>query len=248
MSPTTPPTPARPEPLLHVEGVRAGYGDVEVLRGVTLDVAAGEVVALVGANGMGKTTLLRAVSGLVHPTAGAIRLDGTRIDGLAPDAIVARGLLQVPEGRKIFPSLTVGENLDLGAYVPVARARRGERRERVFALFPILAERQRQLAGTLSGGEQQMLAIGRGLMGGPRLLALDEPSLGLAPLIVDRIFDVIRAIHAEGVTVLLVEQNVHRSLAIADRAFVLEHGSVALTGAGRDLLARDDVRRTYLGL
>jgi branched-chain amino acid transport system ATP-binding protein len=160
---------------------------------------------------------------------------------------VARGLLQVPEGRKIFPSLTVQENLDLGGYRPGARARRPERRERVFALFPVLSERRRQPAATLSGGEQQMLAIGRSLMGGPRLLVLDEPSLGLAPLMVDRIFGVIRAINAEGIGVLLVEQNVRRSLAMADRAFVLEQGMVALAGSGRELLARKEVRQAYLG-
>ncbi len=236
------------EPVLVLDGLRAGYGDVEVLRGVSLDVGPREVVALVGANGAGKTTTLRAISGLLRPTGGAIRFEGARIDARPPHEIVARGLLQVPEGRKIFPSLTVQENLDLGAYRRADRARRAETREGVFALFPILAERRGQAAGTLSGGEQQMLAIGRSLMGGPRLLMLDEPSLGLAPLVVDRIFEVIRTINAEGIAVLLVEQNVQRSLAIADRAFVLEQGTVALAGRGRDLLARPEVRTAYLGL
>jgi branched-chain amino acid transport system ATP-binding protein len=236
------------EPILVLEEVRAGYGDVAVLRGVSLAVGAGELVALVGANGAGKTTTLRAISGLLPAGGGAIRFAGHRIDAWPPHRIVAGGLLQVPEGRKIFPSLSVRENLDLGAYLAEARARRRERRERVFGLFPVLAERQRQAAGTLSGGEQQMLAIGRSLMGGPRLLMLDEPSLGLAPLVVDRIFDVIAEINREGVPVLLVEQNVRRSLAIAARAYVLDQGRVALSGPGPELLSREEVRRAYLGV
>jgi branched-chain amino acid transport system ATP-binding protein len=202
----------------------------------------------VGANGAGKTTTLRAISGLLPAAGGAIRFAGQRIDAWPPHRIVAGGLLQVPEGRKIFPSLSVGENLDLGGYLPAARARRGERREQVFALFPVLAERQRQAAGTLSGGEQQMLAIARSLMGGPRLLMLDEPSLGLAPRVVDRIFDVIAAINRQGVPVLLVEQNVQRSLGIADQAYVLDQGTVVLSGPGPELLRREEVRRAYLGL
>ncbi|MBI3454623.1 MAG: ABC transporter ATP-binding protein [Candidatus Rokubacteria bacterium] len=233
---------------LVVDGLRAGYGDVEVLRGVSFEVGPREVVALVGANGAGKTTTLRAISGLIRPAAGAIRFAGARLDARRPHEIVARGLLQVPEGRKIFPSLTVQENLDLGAYLPAAKARRAQTLAHVFALFPILAERRRQAAGTLSGGEQQMLAIGRSLMGGPRLLMLDEPSLGLAPLVVERIFEVIRTINAQGIPVLLVEQNVQRSLAIADRAYVLEQGTVRLAGPGRELLAREEVRKAYLGL
>jgi branched-chain amino acid transport system ATP-binding protein len=236
-----------PDAVLILDDVRAGYGDVAVLRGVSLAVLPGEVVALVGPNGVGKTTTLRAISGLIRPTGGAIRFAGARIDALPPHDIVARGLLQVPEGRKIFPSLTVQENLDLGAYLPAAKGWRAETRERVFGLFPILADRRRQAAGTLSGGEQQMLAIGRSLMGGPRLLMLDEPSLGLAPLVVDRIFEVIGTIHRLGIPVLLVEQNVQRSLAIADRAYVLEQGAVALSGPGRELLQREEVRAAYLG-
>jgi branched-chain amino acid transport system ATP-binding protein len=236
------------EPVLVLEEVRAGYGDVTVLRGVSLAVGPGQLVALVGANGAGKTTTLRAISGLLPPAGGAIRFAGERIDAWPPHRIVAGGLLQVPEGRRIFPSLSVRENLDLGGYLPAARAHRGERREQVFALFPVLAERQRQAAGTLSGGEQQMLAIGRSLMGGPRLLMLDEPSLGLAPRVVDRIFDVIASINRQGVPVLLVEQNVQRSLGIADQAYVLDQGTVVLAGPGPELLQREEVRRAYLGL
>ena len=234
--------------MLIIESLRAGYGDVTVLHGVSLEVGPGEIVALVGANGSGKTTTLRTVSGLLAARGGAVRFAGDRIDGLAPPAVVSRGLLQVPEGRKVFPSLSVHENLELGSYLPAARARRAETLTRVLELFPILAERRRQPAGTLSGGEQQMLAIGRALMGAPRLLMLDEPSLGLAPLVVDRIFEVIHAIRDQGIPVLLVEQNVHRSLAIADRAYVLEQGTVTLSGRGADLLAREDVRKAYLGL
>ncbi len=236
------------EALLAVEGLYAGYGDVAVLRGVSLTVAAGELVAVVGANGAGKTTTLRAVSGLLRPAGGSIRFAGDPIDRLPPHAVVARGLLHVPEGRKIFPSLSVQENLDLGAYLPAVRGRRAERRAEVYALFPVLAERRRQAAGTLSGGEQQMLAIGRSLMGGPRLLMLDEPSLGLAPLVVDRIFEAVRTINRQGVSVLLVEQDVQRALGLADRAYVLEQGRVALSGAAAELVSRDEIRQAYLGL
>jgi len=213
-----------------------------------LTVGAGEVVALVGANGAGKTTTLRAIAGLLVPSRGEIHFSGARIDGAPAHEVVARGLVLTPEGRKIFPSLTVRENLDLGGYLPGARSRREASRERVMGLFPILRDRQRQPAGTLSGGEQQMLAIARSLMSEPRLLMLDEPSLGLAPLIVDRILDVIQAINRDGTPVLLVEQNVHRALALATRAYVLEQGAVTLTGAGPALAAREDVCRAYLGL
>jgi branched-chain amino acid transport system ATP-binding protein len=231
-----------------VHDVHAAYGDVRVLRGVSLTVGAGEIVALVGANGAGKTTTLRAIAGLLALSRGEIHFRGTRVDGVPPHEVVGRGLVLTPEGRKIFPSLTVRENLDLGGYLPGARSRRPASRERVMALFPILRDRQRQPAGTLSGGEQQMLAIARSLMAEPRLLMLDEPSLGLAPLIVDRILDVIQAINRDGTPVLLVEQNVHRALALAARAYVLEQGRVTLTGAGPELAAREDVRRAYLGL
>jgi branched-chain amino acid transport system ATP-binding protein len=242
------PPPGRAAPILDVRDLRAGYRDVPVLRGVSLTVGPGEIVALVGANGAGKTTTLRAIAGLLRPDGGDIRFHGARIDGVPPHQVVAKGLVLTPEGRKIFPSLSVRENLDLGGYLPAARARRRASLERVMALFPILAERQRQPAGTLSGGEQQMLAIARSLMAGPRLLMLDEPSLGLAPLVVDRIFEVIRAINRDGMPVLLVEQNVHRALALAARAYVLEQGAVALAGAAGALAAREDVRRAYLGL
>jgi branched-chain amino acid transport system ATP-binding protein len=247
-SPVPPAAPRTVQPVLEIEDLRAGYGDVPVLRGVSLEVAAGEIVALVGANGAGKTTTLRTVAGLLVPSGGAVRLEGASIAGLPAHRIVARGLLLVPEGRRIFPSLTVRENLDLGAYLPAAKARRAESLGRVLDLFPVLAERRRQAAGTLSGGEQQMLAIGRSLMGLPRLLMLDEPSLGLAPRVADRIFEVVQRISAEGTPVLLVEQNVRRSLQIARRAFVLEHGAVVLAGPASELEAREDVRRAYLGL
>jgi branched-chain amino acid transport system ATP-binding protein len=192
--------------------------------------------------------MLRAIAGLLAPSGGEIHFAGARIDGVPAHEVVARGLVLTPEGRKIFPSLTVRENLDLGGYLPDARSRRAASLDRVMALFPILRDRQRQAAGTLSGGEQQMLAIARSLMTRPRLLMLDEPSLGLAPLVVDRIFDVIQAINRDGTPVLLVEQNVHRSLALAARAYVLEQGVVALQGSASALAAREDVRRAYLGL
>jgi branched-chain amino acid transport system ATP-binding protein len=244
---------ARPDggvgaPVLVVRELHAGYRDVPVLRGVSLTVGPGEIVALVGANGAGKTTTLRAIAGLLAPAGGEIHFGGERIDGVPPHEIVGRGLVLTPEGRKIFPSLTVRENLDIGGYLPAARSRRAASRDRVMALFPILRDRQRQAAGTLSGGEQQMLAIARSLMSEPRLLMLDEPSLGLAPLIVDRILGVIEAINRDGTPVLLVEQNVHRALALATRAYVLEQGAVTLTGSGPALAAREDVRRAYLGL
>jgi branched-chain amino acid transport system ATP-binding protein len=235
-------------PVLAVTDLRAGYGDVPVLRGVSLEVGVGEIVALVGANGAGKTTALRAVAGLLAPSGGEVRLEGASLAGMPAHRIVARGLLLVPEGRRIFPSLTVLENLELGAYLPAAKARRAESLARALELFPVLAERRRQAAGTLSGGEQQMLAIGRSLMGRPRLLMLDEPSLGLAPLVADRIFEVVQRISGEGTPVLLVEQNVRRSLQIAHRAYVLEHGVVVLSGPARELEAHEDVRRAYLGL
>jgi branched-chain amino acid transport system ATP-binding protein len=234
--------------VLLVRDLRVGYGDVPVLRGVSLAVGPGEIVALVGANGVGKTTTLRAIAGLLEPTGGEVHFGGARLDGTPPHQVVARGLILTPEGRRIFPSLTVRENLDLGGYLPAARARRRASLDRVMALFPVLADRQRQTAGTLSGGEQQMLAIARSLMAGPRLLMLDEPSLGLAPLVVDRIFEVIQAVNRGGTPVLLVEQNVHRALALAARAYVLEQGVVALSGSGPALAAREDVRRAYLGL
>ncbi|MFL5264732.1 MAG: ABC transporter ATP-binding protein [Anaeromyxobacteraceae bacterium] len=234
--------------MLAVEGLSAAYGAVTALWSVTFEVGKGEVVALVGGNGAGKTTTLKALSGLVRPRAGSIRLDGERLDALAPAAIVARGLIHVPEGRKLFPEMTVRDNLLLGAYSPAARPHQAERLAQVFETFPRLRERARQLAGTLSGGEQQMVAIGRGLMAGPRILMMDEPSLGLAPILVVEMFGVSEAIHRAGVTVLLVEQNTEHALAIADRGYVLESGRVVLAGTGAALLADARVREAYLGL
>jgi len=235
------------EPLLDIRGLAAGYGDTEVLRGIDLTVAAGEIVAVLGSNGVGKSTLNRAISGIVRPRAGAIRFDGAAIDREKPAAIVARGLIHVPEGRRIFPNLSVGENLDLGSYRRAA-VRRAANRERVFAIFPRLSERQRQRAGTLSGGEQQMLAIGRGLMAEPRLLILDEPSLGLSPILVEELFTLIARIHADGVAVLLVEQNVMQSLAIAGRAYILAEGRCVMSGRSADIAADPELKRAYLGL
>jgi branched-chain amino acid transport system ATP-binding protein len=234
--------------MLRVEGLQAGYGRITALWGVDFDVAEGQIVALVGANGAGKTTTLKAISGLVRPLGGEVLLDGQPLTHLSTMEIVGRGVVQVPEGRKLFPEMTVRDNLLLGGFTPAARPHQAERLERVFSVFPRLRERARQVAGTLSGGEQQMVAIGRGLMAGPRLLMLDEPSLGLAPIMVDEMFRVIEEIHRHGVTVLLVEQNTEHALAIADRAFVLESGRVVLSGTGAELLADPRVREAYLGL
>ena len=234
--------------MLRAEGLEVAYGNVQALWGVTFDVNAGEIVALVGANGAGKTTTLKTISGLLRPRSGAILLDGERLHLLSTMEIVARGVVQVPEGRKLFPEMTVLDNLLLGAFGRSARPRQGERLEEVFAVFPRLRERRRQVAGTLSGGEQQMVAIGRGLMAGPKILMLDEPSLGLAPIMVEEMFRVIEEINRAGVTVLLVEQNTEHALAIAHRAFVLESGRLALSGTGRELLANEQVRQAYLGM
>jgi branched-chain amino acid transport system ATP-binding protein len=236
-----------PEPILTVEGLHAGYGATEILRGIDLSVDQGEIVAVLGANGAGKSTLNRAISGVERCWRGAIRFAGAAIERETPQAIVARGLIHVPEGRRIFPNMTVRENLDLGAYRR-ARARRDHNRDRVFAIFPRLAERQRQRAGTLSGGEQQMLAIGRGLMAEPNLLILDEPSLGLSPLLVEELFALIKRIHADGTAVLLVEQNVVQSLDVAQRAYVLDNGTFVLRGRAADIRNDPDLQRAYLGL
>ena len=234
--------------LLRVEDLQVAYGKIQALWGVSFEVREGEVVALVGANSAGKTTTLKTLSGLLRPVAGSVLLGDRRLDRCSPGQVVALGLVHVPEGRKLFPQMTVVENLLLGGYAPTARARRRERLEEVFAIFPLLAERRRQLAGTLSGGEQQMVAIGRGLMAGPRLLMLDEPSLGLAPIMVEEMFRVVREISRRGVTVLLVEQNTEHALELAHRGYVLESGRVALAGTGAELLANDRVRQAYLGL
>jgi len=234
--------------LLELSGVEVAYGDLPALRGVSLAVEAGETLSVVGANGAGKTTMLRAISGLLRPRAGQILLDGERLDTLPSHAIVERGVVQVPEGRKIFPSLTVLENLELGSYIAAAKVWRREGLERVFTLFPRLKERERQAAGTMSGGEQQMLAIGRALMARPRLLMLDEPSLGLAPIIVKEIFHIIREINRLGTTVLLVEQNTRQALGLSRRGYVLENGRVVLEGTGAELLGNEHVKRAYLGM
>jgi branched-chain amino acid transport system ATP-binding protein len=234
--------------LLELHDVEVAYGDLPALRGVSLGVEEGETLSVVGANGAGKTTMLRAISGLLRPRAGRILLDGARLDQMPSHVIVARGVVQVPEGRKIFPGLTVKENLELGSYVAAARAHRRQSLERVLGLFPRLAERQRQSAGTMSGGEQQMLAIGRALMARPRILMLDEPSLGLAPIIVQEIFRIIAEINRLGTTVLLVEQNTRQALSLSRRGYVLENGRIALEGTGAELLGNEHVRRAYLGM
>jgi branched-chain amino acid transport system ATP-binding protein len=234
--------------LLCVEQLEVAYGAVQALQGVSLTVAPGEIVALIGSNGAGKSTLLRAISGLVRPRAGSITFDRTvRLDHLPAHAIVREGIAQVPEGRQVFGNLTVRENLLLGAYRHRERREIRETMERACTLFPILRERMQQPAATLSGGEQQMLAMGRALMARPQLLLLDEPSLGLAPLIVKTIFDIIREINAQGTTVLLVEQNAHMALRIAQRGYVLQTGRIALEDTGAGLLARPEVRAAYLG-
>ena len=234
-------------PLLTIEGLRAGYGAVEVLRGVDLHIAPGELVALLGSNGAGKTTLYSVVSGLVPTSAGRVLFDGQDLTGAHYRRVVQAGLIQVPEGRKVFPNLSVLENLELGAFTR-ARERRAENLAHVFDTFPRLRERQTQLAGTMSGGEQQMLAIGRGLMAEPKLLILDEPSLGLSPLLVEEMFNLIAQLRADGLAILLVEQNVVQSLAIADRAYVMENGSIRFSGTSSELLASDTLRQAYLGV
>ena len=235
------------EQLLSVRGLCAGYGETEVLRGVDLSVEAGEIVAVLGSNGVGKSTFNRALSGVVQARAGSIHFDGAAIERAKPAQIVARGLIHVPEGRRIFPNLSVRENLDLGSYRR-GKARRAENRERVFATFPRLFERQSQRAGTLSGGEQQMLAIGRGLMAQPKLIILDEPSLGLSPILVEELFALIGRINAGGMAVLLVEQNVVQSLEVANRAYILAEGRFVMSGKAEDIGANPELKRTYLGM
>jgi branched-chain amino acid transport system ATP-binding protein len=234
--------------LLEVRGLSVAYGDVRVLHDVSLAVAKGEIVSLVGANGAGKTTTLRAVSGLLPVLGGEVLFEGERITGQAPSRIVERGIGHVPEGRQLFTNMTVDENLTMGAYLPRAKAVLSESRDWVVSLFPRLAERPQQVAGTLSGGEQQMLAIGRALMSRPRLLILDEPSLGLAPLMVKTIFEAVTRINAEGTTVLLVEQNLVQSLRLSQRAYVVETGRIVLEGTGAELLANPHTRRAFLGI
>ncbi len=232
--------------MLEVSALRAGYGPIEVLRGIDLTVAAGEIVALLGSNGAGKSTLNNNISGLYRPFGGNIRFDGKDIAGTPSMQIVGAGLVQVPEGRRVFPNLTVRDNLELGSYRR-GKPARAQNLERVLATFPRLRERLRQAAGTLSGGEQQMLAIGRGLMAEPRLLILDEPSLGLSPLLVEEMFALIRRLNADGLAILLVEQNVMQSLTIAHRAYVLENGRIALQGPAAELAEHPGLRKSYLG-
>ncbi|MGE5336845.1 MAG: ABC transporter ATP-binding protein [Gemmatimonadota bacterium] len=231
--------------LLEVDDLHVYYGQIHALKGVSVAVERGEIVTLIGANGAGKTTTLKTISGLLRPRTGSVRCDGEELTRIAAHKIVARGIVQVPEGRRIFQSLTVLENLAMGAY---SRGRADPRDiERMFAMFPRLAERRTQVAGTLSGGEQQMLAMGRALMSEPRVLLLDEPSMGLAPVLVDGIFDTIQAINARGVTILLVEQNAAMALAVAHRGYVLETGSIALAGESAELRENAKVRSAYLG-
>ena len=234
--------------LFAIRDIDVFYGQVQVLNSVSLTVEAGEIVALVGANSAGKTTLMRTISGLLQPTAGEILFEDRPVTGLAPHEIVEAGIVQIPEGRRLFPFITVEENLMVGAYNRRARPRLAETLEEVLALFPRLAERRKQLARTLSGGEQQMLAIARGLMARPRLLMFDEPSLGLAPLLVKEVFNIITRIRDQNIPVLRVEQNVNHSLNLGDRAYVLENGRVVLEGSGRELLGNPDVKKAYLGM
>jgi branched-chain amino acid transport system ATP-binding protein len=236
-----------PEPLLEVTGLHAGYGGTEILRGIDFGVQHGEIVTVLGANGAGKTTMSRTISGVVRAWRGSIRFKERAIERRPAFDIVARGLIHVPEGRRIFPNMTVRENLDMGSYRR-GRGRRTRNRERVFSIFPRLAERQSQRAGTLSGGEQQMLAIGRGLMAEPELLMLDEPSLGLSPLLVEELFALIKAINAQGIALLLIEQNVVQSLEVAQRAYILDNGKIVLEGPAADVGNDPDLRRAYLGM
>ncbi len=233
--------------MLEVRDLVAGYGGVPILRGLSLDVQPGEIVAVLGANGVGKTTLNRAISGLIATTSGSIHFAGVPITGLSAPDIVAAGLIHVPEGRKIFPNMSVRENLELGSYRR-AKANRATNLERAFGIFPRLKERTDQMAGTLSGGEQQMLAIGRGLMAAPRLIIMDEPSLGLSPLLVEEMFALIARIAADGLAVMLVEQNVVQSLELAARAYVLENGAVVMAGSASDLAQDPRLMKTYLGM
>ncbi len=234
--------------MLNLDNISTYYGDVQALRNVSLHVKEGQIVSIVGSNGAGKSTTLNTISGVVQSSSGTIEFLGKRIENLPPHQIVEMGLVQIPEARLLFPYMTVLENLELGSFASRARGETKESLESVFELFPILRDRKNQLAGTLSGGEQQMLAIARGLMAKPRLLMLDEPSLGLAPLLVKQVFETVKRINGQGITVLLVEQNVFHSLSAADEAYVLENGSVVLGGPGKEVLDNPQVREAYLGI
>ena len=234
--------------MLELESIDAGYGGFQALFSVSMNVDAGEAVAVIGANGAGKTTLLRVISGLLAPTAGSMRMEGADLLALAPHKVIETGIAHVPEGRRLFPRLSVEDNLRMGAYIPAARQRYAERLDYVYNLFPRLKERRRQLAGTMSGGEQQMCAIARTLMSGPKLVLLDEPSMGLAPVIVAQVFDLVRRIRSEGYTVLIVEQNVSQVLKIVDRAYLLEVGRIKASGPAQELAASDEIRKAYMGI
>ena len=231
--------------ILQIKDLQVSYGGIDAVRGISFNVHEGEIVTLIGANGAGKSSTLRAISGLVKPRGGSILLNGENITGLDPTVIVSKGLMMVPEGRKIFPNLTVLENLRIGAYH--RKDQLDEDIEMVYSYFPRLKERSWQPGGTLSGGEQQMLAVGRALMGRPKLLMMDEPSLGLAPIVVQGIFEIIRQIHEAGTTVLLIEQNANMALHVADRAYVIENGRISMEGTGKDLLEDENVKAAYLG-
>ncbi|WP_420394656.1 ABC transporter ATP-binding protein [Acuticoccus sp.] len=234
--------------MLELEGVGAGYGQFQALFDLSMRVEAGEAVAVIGANGAGKTTLLRVISGMLPARAGTIVMEGVDLKATPPHRIIETGIAHVPESRRLFPRLTVEDNLRMGAFTKAARDRFRERLDYVYELFPRLRERRQQLAGTMSGGEQQMCAIARALMSGPKLVLLDEPSMGLAPVIVRQVFDLVRRIRAEGYTVLIVEQNVRQVLAVADRAYLLEVGRIEAQGTSAELLASDEVQRSYMGL
>lgn len=232
--------------MLNIKNLHAGYGEMQVLRDISINIPDGQIVSVVGSNGAGKSTMLKAISGIIKPAAGEIEYSGTVINNMAPHDIVSKGIVHVPEGRKIFPEMSVEENLVMGGFLH--KEDREKNMEYVFKVFPKLAERRKQLGGTTSGGEQQMLAIGRGLMGNPKLLLLDEPSLGLSPLFTEIVFGAIMEINITGVTILLVEQNVYQSLNISNYAYVLETGNVVLEGAGKELLDNPDVKKAFLGM
>ncbi|MEN6486406.1 MAG: ABC transporter ATP-binding protein [Syntrophobacteraceae bacterium] len=234
--------------MLRVEHVNAGYGDIQVLWDVSFHVAPNEIVVLVGANGAGKSTIMRTISSLIRPVAGSILIEDARLDKIPAHKVIEVGVAHVPEARQLVPEMTVTENLELGSFTPKAKARRKETMEWVFELFPRLKERHKQLAGTMSGGEQQMCAIARGLMSRPKMLLFDEPSLGLSPLLTKEIFRLVKRIREQGVTVLMVEQNVKQTLAICDRGYVLENGRIVLEGKGEDLLENDQVKQAFLGI
>ena len=234
--------------MLEVKNIDAGYAGFQALFGVSMPVKAGEAVAVIGSNGAGKTTLLRVLSGLLPATGGEMTMNGTSLRTTPPHKIIETGIAHVPESRRLFPKMTVEDNLRMGAYIPAARSKIAERLDYVYGLFPRMKERRTQLAGTMSGGEQQMCAIGRALMSSPKLILLDEPSMGLAPVIVQQVFDLVRRIKSEGYTVLIVEQNVQQVLKVADRAYLLEVGRIHASGSAAELLASDDIRKAYLGL